>query len=181
MINWQSLFFNSFWIVGLALLLAAFSYHYWVAQTTQLSLKEQLNTQPFQQLFWLSFVLVGIGLVGTSTTWWEMRLGIHSGPVMAGVIGQKKFAYDVWGDTVNVASRMETGGQTGRVNISEKTFEMVKDFFECQYRGLIQAKNHGELGMYFLVGIRPELSQDDQGRVPNEDFRKKVQTLGQLN
>ncbi|MCA9966879.1 MAG: hypothetical protein KC423_21670 [Anaerolineales bacterium] len=71
MINWQSLFFNSFWIVGLALLLAAFSYHYWVAQTTQLSLKEQLNTQPFQQLFWLSFVLVGIGLVGTSTTWWE--------------------------------------------------------------------------------------------------------------
>ncbi|MCB1173961.1 MAG: adenylate/guanylate cyclase domain-containing protein [Leptospiraceae bacterium] len=117
----------------------------------------------------------------SSTTWWEMRLGIHSGPVMAGVIGQKKFAYDVWGDTVNVASRMETGGQTGRVNISEKTFEMVKDFFECQYRGLIQAKNHGELGMYFLVGIRPELSQDDQGRVPNEDFRKKVQTLGQLN
>jgi hypothetical protein len=73
-IDWQSLFFNSFWILGLAILLAAFSYHYWVAQQAEVRLNEQLNTPPFQQLFWLSFVFIGVGLVGTSTAWWEMGI-----------------------------------------------------------------------------------------------------------
>ncbi len=79
-----------------------------------------------------------------------VRLGIHSGSVVAGIVGVKKFAYDIWGDTVNTAARMEQSGGPGKVNISETTYELVKDKFECTYRGKIQAKNKGELDMYFV-------------------------------
>ena len=71
---------------------------------------------------------------------WELRLGIHTGPVVAGVIGKKKFAYDVWGDAVNTAARMESSGEPGRINISGRTYDLVKDFFEFDYRGKIGAK-----------------------------------------
>ncbi|HET9531854.1 MAG TPA: adenylate/guanylate cyclase domain-containing protein, partial [Blastocatellia bacterium] len=101
---------------------------------------------------------------------WELRLGIHSGRLVAGVIGQEKFAYDVWGDTVNTASRMESSGVAGRINISMTTYEMVKDFFVCEYRGKITAKNKGEIDMYFVSSIRPELSSDGDGRRPGEKF-----------
>lgn len=80
----------------------------------------------------------------------EIRIGVHTGPVVAGIVGVKKFAYDIWGDTVNTASRMETSGETGKVNISEATFQLVKDHFNCQYRGKITAKNKGEMDMYFV-------------------------------
>lgn len=83
--------------------------------------------------------------------YWNIRIGIHSGSLMAGVIGQKKFTYDVWGDTVNIASRMESSGVSERINISQATFELVKDFFECEYRGKIIAKNKGELDMYLVA------------------------------
>ncbi|GAA4466622.1 hypothetical protein GCM10023093_20990 [Nemorincola caseinilytica] len=79
----------------------------------------------------------------------EVRIGIHTGPVIAGIIGIKKFAYDIWGDTVNIASRMESAGETGKVNISGITYEMVKDDFRCTYRGKMPAKNKGEIDMYF--------------------------------
>ena len=69
---------------------------------------------------------------------------------MAGVVGDHKFAYDVWGDTVNTASRMESSGEGGRVNMSHTTFELVKHHFECESRGKIEAKNKGEIEMYFL-------------------------------
>ena len=65
----------------------------------------------------------------------EVRIGIHSGSVVAGIVGVKKFAYDIWGDTVNTAARMEQNGQPGKVNISETTYELVKDKFVCEYRG----------------------------------------------
>ncbi|MBE7437176.1 MAG: GAF domain-containing protein [Spirochaetales bacterium] len=101
---------------------------------------------------------------------WQIRIGIHSGPVTAGVIGNYKFSYDIWGDTVNTASRMESASESGKINISGATYELVKDFFECEYRGKIAAKGKGELDMYFLLRIRPELSADPEGFLPNAKF-----------
>ncbi|MDX1959991.1 MAG: adenylate/guanylate cyclase domain-containing protein [Leptospiraceae bacterium] len=85
---------------------------------------------------------------------WGIRVGIHSGPIVAGVVGTRKFCYDVWGDSVNVASRMESSGEPGKVNISGSTYELVKDHFECEYRGKIMAKNKGEIDMYFVNGVK---------------------------
>jgi adenylate cyclase len=87
---------------------------------------------------------------------WQLRLGIHTGPLVAGVIGREKFAYDVWGDTVNTASRLESAGVAGRINISEATYERVKDSFDCEYRGKIAAKHKGEIDMYFVNSIRAD-------------------------
>ncbi|MDH5381281.1 MAG: tetratricopeptide repeat protein [Cyclobacteriaceae bacterium] len=91
---------------------------------------------------------------------WELRVGIHTGSIVAGVVGQKKYAYDIWGDTVNVASRMESGGEPGKVNISASTYELIKDKYECEYRGKISAKNIGEVDMYF-VGAKVEVTEHD--------------------
>jgi len=81
---------------------------------------------------------------------WDIRIGIHSGPLIAGVVGEKKFAYDIWGDTVNLASRMESSGEPGRINLSESTYTLIKHNYKCSPRGKIKAKNKGELEMYFL-------------------------------
>ena len=86
----------------------------------------------------------------SEVTGFEIRVGIHTGPVVAGVVGTKKFAYDIWGDTVNIASRMESHSQPGRVNISESTYELVKDQFHCEYRGKVEVKNKGMMKMYFI-------------------------------
>lgn len=110
-------------------------------------------------------------------SFWRLRIGLHTGPVTAGVIGKAKFAYDIWGDTVNIASRMESSGTAGRINISGTTHELVNDFFECEYRGKVAAKNKGELDMYFLNRIRPELSEDAEGHIPNTRFREMYRTL----
>lgn len=91
---------------------------------------------------------------GTHAFKWGLRVGIHSGPVIAGVVGTRKFAFDVWGDTVNLASRMESSGEVGRINISAYTFHLVQSEFECVYRGKVSAKGKGEVDMYFVVGPR---------------------------
>lgn len=78
------------------------------------------------------------------------RIGIHTGPVIAGVVGKKKFAFDIWGDAVNTAARMEQSGSPDQVNISQATFDKIKDEFICEYRGKIKAKNKGEMDMYFV-------------------------------
>ena len=94
---------------------------------------------------------------------WELRIGIHSGPVVSGVVGKNKFAYDIWGDTVNTASRMETSGVAGEVNISGATYEQVKDYFVCKHRGKVKAKNKGEVDMYLVEGYKPVKEQmEDQ-------------------
>lgn len=80
----------------------------------------------------------------------EARIGIHSGPLVAGVVGSKKFAFDVWGDTVNIASRLETGGLPGEVNISGATYKLIKDQFACKSRGELPIKNIGTIDMYFV-------------------------------
>ncbi len=82
----------------------------------------------------------------------QVRIGIHTGSVVAGIVGIKKFAYDIWGDTVNTASRMESNSEAGQVNISSATYELVKDKFKCNHRGKIQVKGKGELHMYFVEG-----------------------------
>jgi adenylate cyclase len=99
---------------------------------------------------------------------WQLRLGIHTGPLVAGVIGREKFAYDVWGDTVNTASRLESSGVAGRINISGTTYEQVKGFFDCEYRGKISAKHKGEIEMYFVNAIQPSLSH--HAGKPNQRF-----------
>ncbi len=83
----------------------------------------------------------------------EVRVGIHTGPLIAGIVGLRKFAYDIWGDTVNVAARMEQHGEEGKINISGTTYELVKDKVSCTYRGKIEAKNKGQIDMYFVDGI----------------------------
>ncbi len=82
----------------------------------------------------------------------DIRIGINTGPVVAGVVGNKKFAYDIWGDTVNVASHMESNAEPGKINISENTYLLVKDSFDCEYRGKNQVKNRGLMKMYYVKG-----------------------------
>jgi class 3 adenylate cyclase len=84
----------------------------------------------------------------------DVRIGINTGPVVAGVVGSKKFSYDIWGDTVNVASRMESMSEAGKINISEHTYELIKNEFNCEYRGEIAVKNRGKMKMYFVNGPR---------------------------
>jgi len=101
---------------------------------------------------------------------WNLRLGIHTGRVVAGVIGKKKFAYDIWGDTVNTASRMESAGEIGKVNISGDTYKHIQEYFDCEYRGKIDAKNKGEIDMYFVHGLKPEYSEPGSKIKPNKAF-----------
>lgn len=82
--------------------------------------------------------------------YFEIRIGIHTGPVVAGIVGVKKFQYDIWGDTVNTASRMESSGEAGKINISETAYQLVKHKFNCEYRGEIEAKGKGKVKMYFV-------------------------------
>jgi adenylate cyclase len=105
---------------------------------------------------------------------WDVRVGVHVGPLVAGVVGRKKYAYDIWGSTVNIASRMESNGEPGKVNISASAYELIKDKYACKYRGKIYAKNVGEIDMYF---IDYEMG-DEESRMKTdallEDNRKMV-------
>jgi class 3 adenylate cyclase len=99
---------------------------------------------------------------------WQIRIGIHTGSVMAGVVGKNKFTYDIWGDAVNVAARMESAGEGGRINVSDTTYHHVKNYFDTAARGTISVKNRGEIPMYFLDRLKPEFSRDADGLTPNE-------------
>lgn len=88
--------------------------------------------------------------IANNQPFFEIRIGVNTGPVVAGIVGVKKFQYDIWGDTVNTASRMESLGEIGEVNISETTYDLIKDQFKCEYRGEVEAKGKGKLKMYFV-------------------------------
>ena len=108
---------------------------------------------------------------------WDMRIGVHSGPIIAGVVGEKKFTYDVWGDAVNIAALMEKEGETGRVNISQTTFQQVDEAFETEARGQVDSGKKGLLAMYFVNRLKPEFSTDPDGIKPNEEFQQRFGNL----
>jgi len=84
---------------------------------------------------------------------WNIRVGIHSGALVGGAIGRNKMQFDVWGDTVNIASRLESASETGRINVSAYTFDLIKEYFQCEYRGRINVKGKGEIDMYFVETV----------------------------
>ena len=106
---------------------------------------------------------------------WGVRIGIHTGPVVSGVVGIDKFAFDIWGDSVNFSSRMESSGARNRINVSERTYARVKDFFECEARGKVQTKDKREVEMYFIKGLRADLL-DDSGISPPPKFARRYRT-----
>ncbi|WP_244273275.1 adenylate/guanylate cyclase domain-containing protein [Flavobacterium sinopsychrotolerans] len=96
------------------------------------------------------FVNISEELITQNQSHFKIRIGINTGPLVAGVVGIKKFSYDIWGDTVNIASRMESNSEPGKINISEYTYQIIKNDFECEYRGEIEVKNKGMMKMYFV-------------------------------
>ena len=107
----------------------------------------------------------------------ELRIGIHTGPVISGVVGRRKFTFDIWGDAVNTAALMEANGVTGRINVSETVAGNVKTLFELEPRGAIETKHDRRLEMFFLNRLRPEFSRDAEGRMPNENFTVECNRL----
>lgn len=105
---------------------------------------------------------------------WQLRVGVHSGSLISGVVGRDKFAYDVWGDAVNIASRMESAGEAGRINISEPTYQAVKAWFDCTPPRSIEVKNKGSLQMRFLDRLKPEFSANAAGTVANDRLKQAL-------
>ena len=105
---------------------------------------------------------------------WELKIGIHTGPVTATASGKKKVSYDIKGDTVNTASRIEAVSDFGTILISVMTYELVKEFFVCEYFGKLPVKYKGDLQMYKVNGLKPEFSQWGEGIFPNDAFRIKL-------
>jgi ligand-binding sensor domain-containing protein/class 3 adenylate cyclase/predicted metal-dependent HD superfamily phosphohydrolase len=112
--------------------------------------------------------------IANGTEYWELRLGINTGEVTAGVIGSERLAYDIWGATVNQAQRMEMMGDAGRVTISGATFKFIEPFFECTFRGKVQSKSKGLIDMFTVERIKPELSVNGEGLIPNDRFQQIV-------
>ncbi len=108
--------------------------------------------------------------LGKGSEYWDVRIGFHTGPLVAGVVARKKFSYDIWGDTVNTASRMESAGEPGRINTSRQAFEDLQYFFEFTPRGMVEAKGKGQTEMYFLERLKSRFAADSEGTRPNEEL-----------
>lgn len=115
------------------------------------------------------------------TPYLPIRVGIHTGKAVVGVIGKKRFAYDIWGETVNLAARLEQHSDKNAINISETTYHRVKDFFECENRGEVDTKYTGKIPMYFVKRIKPELSEDEEGLFPNRLFIREYNGMARMN
>jgi len=101
---------------------------------------------------------------------WEIRIGLHVGPVVAGVVGKKKYAYDIWGSAVNIASRMESNGTPGKVNISASTYELIKNRFDCTHRGKLKVKNLSDLDMYYVENEKTQTDMPELSDVSKEEL-----------
>ena len=101
---------------------------------------------------------------------WELRIGIRTGSLVAGIVGTRHLTYDVWGNTANVSQRLQEACEPGRINISGSTFHQVAALFETEPRGRIEVKHMDPIDMYFLNRIRPDLAADAEGCVPNDRF-----------
>jgi hypothetical protein len=110
---------------------------------------------------------------GENNAIWDLKIGIHTGPVTATITGKKKVNYDIKGDTVNTASRVEAVSEKGMILISVMTYELVKEFFDCEYFGKLPVKYKGDLQMYRVIGLKQEFSVNGEGMVPNDAFRVK--------
>src|SRR4030042_109443 len=108
---------------------------------------------------------------------WQIKMGIHTGPVTAGIIGKKKKAYDIKGDTVNIATRMESAADVGKILLSVMTNELIKEFFVCEYYGKLPVKYKGDLEMFTVKGLKPEFSVNGNGIVPNDLFETKFKLI----
>ena len=104
---------------------------------------------------------------------WQVRIGINTGPVIAGVVGKHKFTYDIWGNTVNITQRVEAAGVPGRISIAESTWQHIKTRFETDARGAVEVKHQGLVNMYYLNRIRHEFASDPAGTMPNDRFWKQ--------
>ena len=104
---------------------------------------------------------------------WHVRIEINTGPVIAGVVGKHKFTYDIWGNTVNIAQRVEAAGVPGRISIAESTWQHIKTRFDTDARGAVEVKHQGLVNMHYLNRIRPEFSSDPAGVIPSDRFWKQ--------
>lgn len=132
----------------------------------------------------IEVVLVALGMIAyvnnrqsMSRNFWNIRVGINTGPVISGTLGYKKKAFDIWGDSVNIASRMESSSEPGEINITSDTYELIKDYFECEYRGKMPVKYKGEIDMYFVKRLRPEFSEGGSLYKPNVVMLQQIQLL----
>ncbi len=132
----------------------------------------------------IEVTLVGLGMIdyvnsrrAADKGFWNIRVGINTGPVVSAHLGNIKRAFDIWGDTVNTASRMESGGEPGRVNVSDNTYQKIRDYFECEYRGKMPVKYKGEIDMYFVNRLKEEYCVPGTTCQPNQLLLRKMQIL----
>ncbi|HMY66327.1 MAG TPA: adenylate/guanylate cyclase domain-containing protein [Leptospiraceae bacterium] len=108
---------------------------------------------------------------------WQVRIGIHTGPAVAGILGENRFNYDIWGDSVNVAQRMESYGEAGRINVSREAMESASDFFIFEEGRTVNVKGKGMLEMFFVKSIKPELSLNGSGKTPSAKFKRLYESV----
>lgn len=112
-----------------------------------------------------------------NTTIWDVKIGVHTGPVFADIRENKNRTIDIWGDTVTIASRINSSGEFNKINISANTYELIKDYFTCKYFGKMPVKYEGDINMFYIDGYRRNLSIDNKGILPNKNFYAKLGLL----